>query len=191
VSSSNRPETKSRLIIRPGTPEDAVDIACVHVDSWRDTYADILSESYLARLSVAERVRQRQVILAGLGQAKATFVVDDTQHGILGFADCGPARLPQSRPTGEFYAIYLLPEAQGLGVGRIMVASMAEHLHRHGMDRAVAWTLSDNRGACWFYERLGGTVVGDRPIVLVGRNYVEIGYGWDDLTALARHSAVR
>lgn len=191
MSSSNRPETKSRLIIRPGAPEDAADIARVQVDSWRDTYADILPEAYLARLSVTERVRQRRVILAGLGHAKATFVVDDTQHGILGFADCGPTRQLQSRPTGEFYAIYLLPEAQGLGIGRIMVASMAEHLRRHGMDQAVAWTLSDNRGACWFYERLGGAVVADRPMVFAGRTYVETGYGWDDLTALARHSAVR
>ncbi len=38
--------------IRPATLEDATAIAAIHVQSWRETYAGIMPEEVIGRLSV-------------------------------------------------------------------------------------------------------------------------------------------
>ncbi|MBP1084252.1 hypothetical protein ACFFJQ_06655 [Bacillus capparidis] len=41
--------------IRKATKEDAAEIAKVHVDSWRTTYKNIVSDTYLAQLNYEDR----------------------------------------------------------------------------------------------------------------------------------------
>ena len=41
--------------IRRALPEDAATIARVHIDSWRETYAGIVSAEYLKNLSYSDR----------------------------------------------------------------------------------------------------------------------------------------
>ena len=67
------------LTVRPAIPEDAPAIARVHVASWRETYAGIVPDEFLASLkverrevqaidSVADRVREFIVLLLPRGQ---------------------------------------------------------------------------------------------------------------------------
>lgn len=176
---------EQRFIIRPARLDDAEQIAAVAVESWRATYAGILPNEYLAGLSVADRVRQRRLVLADRAGARQTFVVVAEDGAVHGFGDCGPVRGMDTRQGGEFYAIYLDTDSRGLGLGRALMATMADHLLRQGIEAGVVWALDRNRAACWFYERLGGQRRGERPIAFVGRRYTEVAYGWDDLTVLA------
>jgi len=41
-------------LIRAATPTDAAGIAAVHVQSWRDTYAGLLPDEFLARMTSPE-----------------------------------------------------------------------------------------------------------------------------------------
>jgi hypothetical protein len=45
------------VLLRPGGPGDAVEVARVQVDSWREAYAGIVPVETLRRLDVVSRVR--------------------------------------------------------------------------------------------------------------------------------------
>jgi len=57
--------------------------------------------------------------------------------------------------SGEVYAIYVLPDCWGQGIGRALLAHAERDLIEHGYDEAVLWVLADNQRARAFYERAG------------------------------------
>src|SRR5689334_8702388 len=50
------PNHKTDAIIRPATEADAATVAAIHVASWRDAYADILTADYLNGPIEADRL---------------------------------------------------------------------------------------------------------------------------------------
>lgn len=45
-------------VIFPAGPDDAEDLARVHITAWRETYQGLLPDSYLARMSVPVYARR-------------------------------------------------------------------------------------------------------------------------------------
>jgi len=85
---------------------------------------------------------------------------------------------------GELYAIYLLGEHQGRGIGRRFVELVVAWLREQGHESMRVWVLEGNP-AQRFYERLGGKKVGIKVEDIGGHSVTEIAYGWDDLGAVA------
>lgn len=177
-------------LIRPATPADAAGIASVHVESWRSTYPGMLPDQYLVGLSKDVYQRRWRSILSGAAaRSRHTYVVQDhADDTILGFASCGPQRTSLAGYGGEFYAIYLLDQAQGQGLGRRLLAAMAQDLVAGGVQAALVWVLRDNPNR-FFYERLGGGMLAEQPISFAGTRLMEVAYGWTDLLPLARMAA--
>ncbi|WP_448206615.1 N-acetyltransferase family protein [Azospirillum sp. sgz302134] len=175
------------VVIRDARPSDATGIAKVHIASWRSTYPGLVPDVYLVNLSEAAAAMRWYNAVQSHGKGQGALVVEEGGT-VVGFATYGRRRLPVEGYEGEFYALYLLDEAKGLGLGRRLMAVMAERLLDAGLKTAVVWCLRDNPSR-WFYERLGGVRVADRPIRFAGAELVEIAYGWQDLTPLARLSA--
>ncbi|AIB13981.1 GNAT family acetyltransferase (plasmid) [Azospirillum argentinense] len=176
------------LVIRDARPSDAVGIAKVHVATWQSTYPGLVPDTYLVNLSEAAAAMRWHNAVQAHGPGQGALVVVDGMDSVVGFATYGGRRIPVEGYEGEFYALYLLDEAQGQGLGRRLMATMAERLQEGGKRTAVVWCLRDNP-ARWFYERLGGVRVAERPIRFAGAELVEIAYGWRDLAPLARLSA--
>lgn len=175
-------------LVREARPGDAEGIAKVHVASWRSTYPTMLPAPFLLSMTVESATRRWDGLLRAPSPGEGTFVVADARGPVVGFGTCGPRRGRIEGYDGEFYALYLLDEAQGRGDGRRLMAAMAERLLAGGAHSAVVWCLRDNPSR-WFYERMGGQRVADRPIRFAGADMVEIAYGWRDLLPLARLSA--
>ena len=102
--------------IRKATAGDAPALAVVHVRSWQESYAHILSPDFLAGLSVEHRQRFWERILSDTESEEVAFVADQESVGVVGFALAGPAR-ETADFDGEMYAIYLLAEYQRCGFG--------------------------------------------------------------------------
>ncbi|MFV3128781.1 GNAT family N-acetyltransferase [Niveispirillum sp. KHB5.9] len=177
-------------LIRPATAADAAGIANVHVESWRSTYPGMLPDRYLVGLSTATHERRWRGLLSGSAppRGRRTFVAQGPGGRILGFASCGPQRTGLPGFGGEFYALYLLDQAQGQGLGRRFLAAMAQHLLAGDTQSAVVWVLRDNPSR-YFYERLGGDLLAEQPISFAGAKLTEVAYGWTDLVPLARLAA--
>ena len=144
----------ARVRIREGTPADARACAEVHVEGWRWAYRGLLPDDYLDRLSVEDRERMWRQGFAEPGERVAW--VAERGGRVVGFCVTGPSEdADADRATAEVYAIYLLPEVEGTGVGRRLFEHAVEDLRRRGFRRATLWVLEANERARRFYERAG------------------------------------
>jgi GNAT superfamily N-acetyltransferase len=169
-------------IIRPARPEDAAGIAAVQVASWRTTYPGIVPDDYLAGMSV-EAGTKRWVDNLATGEV-LNYVAED-ESGIIGFVSGGKLREPLGEYDAELWAIYLLEEKQGNGVGRRLVQTLAEELLAGGYRSMIVWVLQDN-SAVNFYKRMGATAVTGKIIMIGGVALPDLALGWKDLSKLGQ-----
>lgn len=186
--------TETTVAVREARAADATGIARVHVQSWRSTYPGLIPDSFLVNLSEPAAAARWRSVAEAQGPGHGAFVAVDVTGtiapagSIIGIASYGARRVAVDGYGGEFYALYLLDEAKGLGIGRRLMAAMADRFLAADIRSAAVWCLRDNPSR-WFYERLGGSRIAERPIRFAGSQLVEIAYGWRDLAPLARLSA--
>ena len=172
--------------IRPARPDDVPAIAKVHVDSWRTTYQDVLPKSYLNDLSYDAR---EAMWGESFGEESSSFLIVAEDEGkVVGFSAGGATRqdTPETRDYGgELYAVYTLESYQRRGLGRRLVAAVAEELIERGFETMITWVIEDN-AACRFYERLGGNLVGSKTVEIADMSLRAVAYGWGDSSTLLK-----
>lgn len=166
-------------MIRPARPADAPAIARLDVETWRTTYAGVLSVNYLAGLSM--RRREFAWRTAILHEPRDMRVAVDDTDAIRGFGSCGPSRGERHFP-GEVFTLYVAPDWQNRGIGRRLLIALFRRLAASGLDAAILWVLRDNPSR-FFYERLGGRQVSHKTLPVGGSRVEALAYGWPDLTA--------
>jgi ribosomal protein S18 acetylase RimI-like enzyme len=187
--------------IRRARAGDAAAIATVHVAAWRETYTGLVPERMLSSLSVEERTRRwHRILTAPDPSMESAVFVASSDQAVVGFGSCGRqplADLVADGFAGEFSALYVLAAHQRLGLGRRLMALMAQDLLAREVRGAALWVLRENLPARRFYEALGAKVVGQR-IETVDQHLTgeraraqddaklhEVAYGWPDLFVLA------
>jgi len=170
-------------MIREATAADASAIARVHVESWRTTYCGIVPGDVLANLSTEQRERSWAERLNQPDGLRFNYVAEDDAGAVVGFASGGPEREGDLVYTGELYAIYLLADQQGKGIGGRLARMVAERLAAMGHDTMLVWVLAKNP-ARHFYAALGGVPVREKPITIGGASLTEVAYGWTDIRSL-------
>ncbi|MGE0735760.1 MAG: N-acetyltransferase family protein [Alphaproteobacteria bacterium] len=166
------------LLIRPARPDDAKTIGEIYVETWRTTYAGMLPDHVLVRMSEA-----RHAVLWGhdIGDRSQLVRVAESNNRIVGFGSAGALR-NAGAGQGEVYTLYVRPDAHGHGVGRKLILSLFEGLLARGYPSAVIYVVAANPSR-FFYERLGGKRSIQRTERLWGANVAEFGYVWPDLKA--------
>ena len=170
-------------MIRKATWADAPAIASVHVESWKTTYGGIVPDAYLETLTVEEKQTLWEKVLR---QSDHSVFVAEENGRVVGFVSGGPNRAADgliAKYDGELYAIYLLKEVQGKGLGRQLVQALVGDLTQKGIHSLVVWVLADNpsRG---FYERLGGEKLAEERVEIGGKALWEWCYGWQDMQTM-------
>ena len=165
--------------IRRAAPADVAEIARIHVEAWRDSYAALLPADYLARMdSRIEAARWSRN--AGLNRRSDGALVADADGEVIGYAIIGPARGRTIAPSGEVYALYVETDWREHGVGRALVEAAFEVFRGRGLRHAVIWCLEGNFAARGFYERCGGTLIREARVEEVaGMPLPTVGYHWD------------
>lgn len=166
-------------MIRRAGLRDAAAIARIEVETWRTTYAGILSDNVLTGMSVQHQARQWAFEL----RHGTVWLWDD--GGVLGFGHGGRQRNSRLAFEGEVYTLYVLPDAQGMGIGRQLLLAVLAELVDCGMKTAVVWVLRDNPSR-FFYERMGARLALHRRIAVGGQPVEALGYAWTDLAASLR-----
>lgn len=176
------------LHIRKATIQDAFSLAKVHVDAWRSAYKQIIPQSYLDQLSYDERHAMWIDILSKKNTLSIQLVAVDKENNIVGFVAGGEAREPEFGYDAELYAIYLLPEYQGQGIGKKLILHLTEWLIQNGYHKLYLWVLEKNKTR-YFYEQLGGkTLEYSKTVTFGDQQFIEVTYGWNDLKVLFKKS---
>lgn len=166
--------------LRRARPSDAAALAAIEVETWRATYAGMLADATLVGMSPRRCARRWAAELArGRG---GVWVWEDEAAGLLGFGQCGRQRLALLPYDGEISMLYVLPDAQGQGIGSRLLAAMLADLGDRGMRSALVWVLEANPSR-FFYGRLGGRLVLRRSIEFDGSLVETMGFAWHDLGA--------
>jgi ribosomal protein S18 acetylase RimI-like enzyme len=146
-------ENERVLRVRPARPEDAADVAAVHVRSWQVAYRGLIADGYLDSLRPEDRMA-RYTFGSRDPRQPSTFVA--TEDGfICGFATTGPSRDTDVAQRGELFGLYVDPPAWGRGTGRRLMVQSRRHLCRRGFTDAVLWVLVGNERAERFYRADG------------------------------------
>lgn len=141
------------LNLRPARPEDAGEVAEVHVRSWQSGYRGLLPDAYLDNLRPEDRV-DRYAFAAADADAPTT-VVASRDGVICGFVTTGPSQDLDILDGGEVLALYVDPDAWGRGVGRRLMARARMEFGRRGCTEAVLWVLVGNNRGARFYRADG------------------------------------
>ena len=166
------------FVVRKATIEDVKGIAKVHVDSWKSTYKGIVVQTYLDSLTYQQKEEQ-------WSQANfdCLYVAETKEEKIVGFVSFGKERSEKYHFEGELYAIYILEEYQGKGIGKLLVMATIEALQKQQLSNMLVWVLEESP-SCKFYERYSPEKVGEESFSIHNRKHVEIAYGWTDLQEL-------
>ncbi len=179
----------AEFVIREATAEDAAAIAHVHVASWRTTYRGIVDQHYIDQLSIAEFAARWETRLSSGDGPSKVLVACSPDGSVVGFASGDKTRDRSIDFGGELFAVYLLEEVQGHGLGRRLVHEIAADLLAQGHTSMCVYVLAENP-ARRFYEHLGAEFIRDEPHVVGGRSYPACWYGWRDLRALVDSTAI-
>jgi len=148
------------MMIRRATVDDAPELACVHVDSWRAAYRDLVSDAILERFECQWREKRfREALVAGVEE---TYLVRMGGKAVA-FLTLGAARDPDldANRTGEIWGIYVLPGYWRRGIGRALAEHAERILASRGYKDAVLWVLEGNEQARRFYEAMGFALEGE------------------------------
>jgi ribosomal protein S18 acetylase RimI-like enzyme len=167
--------------IREATHTDISAIARVRIESWRTTYAGIVSQAVLDGLT-QEDAEQR--ILGHFGAGGFYYVAEEPSGQVVGFVTGGPERDGDPIYRGEIYALYLLASYQRQGLGRRLITQAVERLAEEGYTSLLIWVLTNNHPARRFYEALGGHYLREQPLQIGPDALTEVAYGWQDTTPL-------
>ena len=183
--------TREEIAYREATAADCHAVAVVNVRSWRESFRGVVPQAHLDGMSYekraaafAERFEQRERARAGATGADfyQMFVAELGGRAAVGYVDFGPARETRFGPfASELYSIYVLPEQQRRGVGGRLFRLTADALLARGRRSLYLQTLEASPYR-HFYERLGGRPVGRATLQIGGVDFVELAYGWDDLS---------
>lgn len=159
--------------VRVSTTADSLALSSLCRDAWRNAYRGIIPGVALERM-VARRgpAWWRRVLETG-----DSVLVVDLDGELAGYAMMGPAR-SGARGTGEIYELYLRPDCQGVGFGRLLFEASRQHLRKGGRPRLLVWALEENAMACRFYRALRGEEFARSSEAIGGKRIEKIGFRW-------------
>jgi ribosomal protein S18 acetylase RimI-like enzyme len=176
-------ESLAAYHILPAGPGDAAALARVHVRSWRETYDGLLPAAFLAQMNGAVYARRWRAMLMRPEPPELVLCAEGAR-GVVGY--CAGSK---AGGAAQVSTLYILKVAQGRGLGRRLLGSVARVMAAQGASSLRLWVLNGNDGARAFYERLGGAPRGERAVGGWGGGHRETAYDWPDIDALVKRAA--
>lgn len=169
------------LKIIKASEEEIKNIARIYVNSWRTTYHGLVPDDYLDNLSYQEA---EQKWFNFLNNKNEPFIYIAINHAgkMIGFA--AGKSIDDEKFEGELYALYLLKESRGLGVGKRLVSAIAKHFKEEGITSMMVWVMEQNKSGLGFYERMGGKKYLCRKSEFGEMVVDDVAYGWKEVSVL-------
>jgi len=159
------------VVVREAHPDDLTSVAAVFLACWHDSYAGFLSSHVIGKYDEDGARALWRPTLTGPPAADVVLVAERAGRDVLGVARVG--RDPDEPTAGHVHSLYVRPDAQGLGVGTLLLAAADDRFRRDGVHEATLWVFAANAAARAFYSRRGW-----RPD---GGERVELRYGEPEL----------
>ncbi len=164
------------MLYRRALPEESRSIAEVVVNTWKWSYRNIFSSSYLENLSYEEH---EAAISRQIEKKNDIFFTAVYNERVVGMVS--GRIIEEGEYDCELDAIYILPEFQHRGTGKILFSMITDEFRESGADTMILWTFKENRER-GFYRKMGGRTGSEKVISIENRDIVHVSYTWRDLT---------
>ena len=129
-------------MIRPAELADAAAVASIH-------HEHLGSDQPMSP-------RQTRFWRDAIEFAEPQIQVADEDGELVGFVGYDRSRDPKTKPTvGEIWALHVLPDHQGQGIGLALWDAAREGLDEEGCTQVTAWVQLRNERALRFFELAG------------------------------------
>jgi GNAT superfamily N-acetyltransferase len=149
------------ITIRTASPNDVRLIQEIAYQTWPDVYGEILSVSQLDYMLKA--FYSNEVLLDNMVHNGHHFILAFEGAICLGFASYQHDYLDDQ--VTRLHKIYLLPEAQGKGAGRLLIDAVVAYA-KENHSKTLSLNVNRFNKAISFYEKLGFEIVGKEDIEL-------------------------
>lgn len=164
------------FLVRRAELADAPAIARIHVQSWRETYAGLISADFLDRATSDSARRHREKSWqATISQQREDVFVAEQGGEVVAFASVGPAR-DHPGYASELMTLYALRRVQGQGIGQALLRAVIGQVQVEGGSNLALWVLSSNPTRQW-YAAQGAREAGEK----VDGELLEVRLVWDRL----------
>ena len=152
--------------IRPATPTDYPAIQRIAHQTWPATFGHILSVEQLNYM--LNWMYTPEAIVEQVEQKKHVFLIATDDAGdTVGYVSYEV----DYKPTiTKIHKLYLLPQTQGQGIGRLLIDEVAQRALAAG-NIALGLNVNRQNRAVQFYERMGFSVVAHEDID-IGNGYL-------------------
>jgi ribosomal protein S18 acetylase RimI-like enzyme len=145
------------LEFRRPTPEEAGAMASLHVQCWREAYADILPAELLNSFSDETRLPMWQAVIPHADRFVLAAYEDEK---VVGFVISGGSDEKHiENQDGHLWGLYISADYGRRGIGRKLIASAASDWLAKGGTSMTIGVLAENIRARSFYEALGAKLV--------------------------------
>lgn len=169
--------------IRDAVPDDAPALADSVIEPIITGFRGRVPDQCLSWLTKDESITNwQQWFRSDRNDGQFLLAAELMEGSVVGCALGGPQpEDPQFH--GELYLLNVLSAYQRRGIGRHLVGAVAARLLEQGIQsmRVGVLTINPDR---YFYERLGGQYISERPYDWNGVFLTEAFYGWSDITCL-------
>lgn len=175
--------TNTPVRVRAARDSDLGPLAVIRRESWWAAYHRIIPHDWLRGMNDRRTAQRMAGVLSS--SRDRILVVEDDDHGPLGYAWVGPHRGGVAGHGGEILELYLHPAVQGRGLGRQLLVTGIWWLVDRGMHPVLVWVLAANP-ARHFYEACGAERVGQGPVTIGDHTLLRVAYSWRDSLPLPR-----
>jgi len=154
--------------ITEATNQDYLLIQQIAHQTWPDTFGDILSQEQIAYM--LEMMYSIPALTEQIEKQGYTFLLAKDEDKYLGFA--AYELNYQGLAKTKLHKIYILPEAQGKGLGKILINHVAE-IAQENRSTVLSLNVNRNNPATYFYEKIGFRKVAEENIPIGKGFYME------------------
>ncbi|HCA5284255.1 GNAT family N-acetyltransferase [Acinetobacter nosocomialis] len=157
--------------IRIASFNDALSIAEVHVQAWKETYAGMVKQEILDELNVLDKEQLWKEISRSPDHKLFIY----TENGVVkGFLD---GYLSPESNIAEILAFYLLKEVQKQGLGR----ELFQKFYQCALNQGYAFIrleVFNKNPSRFFYEKMGAQLINEAELPEFGLGITELLYQW-------------
>lgn len=171
------------MTYREATPNDVQQIAFLHAESWRNSYRGMLSDTFLARDVVDNRLAVWRKRLNAPIEGQFVLIAEENQT-LSGFV-CAFGNYDHEGYT-LLDNLHIRQEQQRRGLGKELMYRTGMWIQKHYPNSALyLWVFASNTPAIRFYERLGAQLAGEKMEDQFGDKPVRaLRYVWEDVEEL-------
>lgn len=162
--------------IRRATQSDLPEIAAIHVESWKDVYADVLPAEFMA--GQIDQVLAQHWHDTEFHNEDIVLVAE--ADSLVGFVAVW------CRPVPFIDNLHVRPSHRSRKVGSALMKVMAKELIKNNYQTAYLWVFESNEKAIRFYETLGGTQKEQALKNIFGHEVPSRKIEWDDLILICK-----